>query len=47
MTTFLVVLGLFCALFVLFLVLSGLGLNPSDNPNDPRSEHEKHNGGGM
>jgi hypothetical protein len=41
MTTFLVIIGVFSALFVLVLLLEGGGFNPSDNPNDPRSESEK------
>ena len=47
MTTFFIILGAFVALFIVYLVADGLGFRPSDNPNDPRSEDEKYNGGGV
>jgi len=40
MTAFLVIMGVFCALFFLYLFAVLLGFDDS-NPNDPRSESEK------
>jgi hypothetical protein len=40
MTAFLVVLGIFCALFFLYLFAGLLGFDDG-NPNDPRSEADK------